>query len=435
MRNGSHTLTTVSLLLLGLFTASLTFAHTQTHKTEPEHSHHDSCWDSLAASKRLADLGERVRRLQTKIAKGLNTEAYLEKLAWTLIQLARSKSDESLYAQAERVSDCLLNANQDSLSGKLIRGHLRHQQHRFSAAEILARELVAKRGYWFDHALLGDVLAEQGATDEAATHYQAMVDQRPGPSAYSRVANIRWLTGDLKGALDAMDLAVSAAVSNENRAWALVKYAEYLFHDGRLEAAEKLCQAAIKMQKNFAQGHAFLGRIKLAQNEVDGAINHLRVALDISALPQTQWWLYESYLANQELAKAKALVPAIQANPEDPRTISLFLTTTGLNPEYATQLAVDELTNRRDALTWDALAWARHTAGDSQEAAEAMDTALAQGLKHARIYLHGGIIENARGNHDLARTLLEKANQSRHVLLPTEQDLLEKNLNPFFVSL
>ena len=48
----------------------------------------------------------------------------------------------------------------------------------------------------FDYGLLGDALLEQGRLDEAINFYQKMVDMRPGLQAYSRIAYVRWLTGE-----------------------------------------------------------------------------------------------------------------------------------------------------------------------------------------------------------------------------------------------
>jgi tetratricopeptide (TPR) repeat protein len=97
----------------------------------------------------------------------------------------------------------------------LLRGHVLQNLHHFKEAESLARELVAKRGLPFDYGLLGDALMEQGRIKEAVAAYQSMVDGRPDLQSYSRIAHIRWLTGDLEGAIEMSRAAVSASSPND----------------------------------------------------------------------------------------------------------------------------------------------------------------------------------------------------------------------------
>ena len=73
----------------------------------------------------------------------------------------------------------------------------------------------------FDYGLLGDVLLEQGDLIEAAGAYQCMVDLKPGLQSYSRPAHVRWLTGDLGGAIDLMRMAASSTSPRDPEAAAL----------------------------------------------------------------------------------------------------------------------------------------------------------------------------------------------------------------------
>ena len=75
----------------------------------------------------------------------------------------------------------------------------------------LARRLVQQRGLSFDYGLLGDALMEQGKLGDAVEAYQRMMNLKPDLRAYARAAHMRWLKGDLEGAIEAMQLAVSAA--------------------------------------------------------------------------------------------------------------------------------------------------------------------------------------------------------------------------------
>ena len=106
----------------------------------------------------------------------------------------------------------------------LLRGHVLHQQHRFREAEAIARTLSTTRGSALDFGLLGDALMEQGRLDEAARAYQTMIDLKPFYQSYTRAAHLRWLRGDLNGAVQTMRLAISAASPRDPEAgpWARI---------------------------------------------------------------------------------------------------------------------------------------------------------------------------------------------------------------------
>ena len=66
--------------------------------------------------------------------------------------------------------------------------------------------------------------------------YQRMVDLRPDLQSYSRVAYMRWLKGDLDGAIEVARLAVSAAspLDPESASWSLTRLGLYYFQAGSL---------------------------------------------------------------------------------------------------------------------------------------------------------------------------------------------------------
>ena len=79
------------------------------------------------------------------------------------------------------------------------------------------------REFVLDYGLLGDALMEQGRLAEAAQAYQKMIDLKPFYQSYTRAAHLRWLRGDLAGAIDLMRAAVKAASPRdpESIAWAV----------------------------------------------------------------------------------------------------------------------------------------------------------------------------------------------------------------------
>src|SRR4029077_4652122 len=114
----------------------------------------------------------------------------------------RESFDPGYYKLAEQCALCLESRQAHATEALLLRGHVLQNLHRFKEAEPLARELVARRGLSFDYGLLGDVLMEQGQLNEAVEAYQKMVDEKPDMQAYARIGHLRWLKGDLEGAVE-----------------------------------------------------------------------------------------------------------------------------------------------------------------------------------------------------------------------------------------
>jgi tetratricopeptide (TPR) repeat protein len=134
-----------------------------------------------------------------------------EQLGYRFISKARLSNDPGFYTRAEQAAACLAAIRPDDPASLLLRGHVLHQLHRFSEAEAVARRLVSLREFVLDFGLLGDALMEQGRLAEAAEAYQKMIDLKPFYQSYTRAAHLRWLKGDLDGAIVMMNAAVKAA--------------------------------------------------------------------------------------------------------------------------------------------------------------------------------------------------------------------------------
>ena len=106
---------------------------------------------------------------------------------------------------------------------------------------------------------------------------------------------------------------------------------------------------------------------------------------------------------------------------EDPRTLSLYLATRGLNAEVALRLAREELTSRSDVFTHDALAWALAAAGRHNEALQHSNQSLSEGTADPRLYFHAGVIAALNNDTKQAQRWLKEADATKQMLLPSEQ--------------
>ena len=268
----------------------------------------------------------------------------------------------------------------------MLRGHVLQNLHRFKEAESIARELATKRGLPFDFGLLGDTLMEQGKLKEAVEFYQKMVDLRPDLQSYSRIAHVRWLTGDLEGAMEMMRAAVSASSPRDpdTAAWVNSRLAGLELQFGDTQQALRCFDAALEFQPDYPPALLLRGKLLLTKDDLEAAVTDLQLAATQNPIPEYQWTLADALREagrETEAVEIESRIRTLGATT-DPRGLSLFLATRGENVELAVQLAEQEFTQREDVFTHDALAWALAAAGRLEEAQVHMEQAF--GRRHER---------------------------------------------------
>jgi tetratricopeptide (TPR) repeat protein len=369
-----------------------------------------------------------ISRLQEQIRSGKNVQLWLEQLGWAFVAKVRESFDPGFYKLAEQCARCIEKRNPQSHEAMLLRGHVLQNLHRFKESETLARRLVQQRGLSFDYGLLGDALMEQGKQKAAVEAYQRMMNLKPDLRAYARAAHMRWLKGDLAGAIEAMQLAVSAASPSdgESAAWVNTRLALYEFQAGRFDEAEQRCAFAFSLQTNYPPALLLKGRMLLAKGESREAVDALQNAAKLNPLPEYQWTLAEALRADGREEEASRIEAQLRQHGAsgDPRTLALFLSTRHESPEAALQLAQAELDSRSDVFTHDALAWSLAAAGKLGEAQSEMQRALAEGTEDGRLFFHAAVIASKTDHAADADRWLRKANELLHLLLPSERNQL-----------
>lgn len=361
-------------------------------------------------------------------AKEARAEVF-EQLAWAYVAKARTTLDAGFYKLAEKASEVAGKIGGAGPAVRLVRGHVLHNLHRFAEAETIARGLVAERGRPEDLALLSDTLVEQGKLGEAVDLLQDLVNRRPGLEAYSRIAYVRWLKGDVAGAVTALGEAGRAAdpQASETRAWVLVRLSALALQQGDLASAGALAESAGPGVSDYAPALLAQGRVLMARGEAEKAVVVLRRAAELNPLPEYQWWLADALRAAGRSHDAAKVESRLRRGGEsgDPRTLALFLATRGESAALAVRLAQAELAQRRDVFTYDAVAWAWLAAGDREAAAAAMRRALAEGTRDARLFWHAAEIAEACGEAHQARDFLARAEGMAGTLTPSERARFE----------
>ncbi len=392
----------------------------------------DPCALVLVAHAGEERADQEIRRLQAALGqpKVLDKSALVERLGWLYVAKARASFDPGFYKLAQACADCLETSRPECAEGLLLRGHVLHNLHHFQEAEPIARKLVARRGLAFDYGLLGDVLLEQGHLAEAVSAYQKMMDLKPDLHSYARAGQLRWLKGDVSGALEALQMAAQAAspLDPESAAWIHTRLAQLRFQKGDWSQSQQACEAALEFQKDYAPALLLRGRMLLSEGKSLEAIAVLERASRINPLLEYQWLLAEALREANRKDEASLVETQLgqRGAAEDPRTFALYLATRGgESAATAVTLAEHELRQRGDVFTHDALAWSLAAAGRTEEARQQMQLALTEGTQDGRLFFHATIIAAQSGQNEEAQRWFEKTIDFLHMLLPSELEQLQ----------
>jgi len=390
------------------------------------------CAIALAPHKGNEEIDREIKRLQEEARSNSDRAATMKRLGWAFIRKARVSYDPGYYKLGEQCALCVRSKNGDDPDALLLQGYILQSLHKFKDAESIARKLVTIRIEAFDYGLLGDVLMEQGRLTEAVGAYQKMVDLRPDLQSYTRVAHMRWLKGDLDGAIEVMRMAVTSGSPRdpEPTAWAYTRLGIYELQAGDTEIATKSAGIAFQFAENYAAALLLEGRILLAQDNAQEAIESLQRAASLARLPEFEWTLADALRETGKSQAAEEVGRNLTRNGamDDPRTFALYLATRGQQVQQALRLAEDEMNTRADVFTMDTLAWALNANGRLHEAREYSKKALSEGTQDARLFYHAGCIALSAGDAVEAERSFALSDRIKQMLMPSERDDLEKKM-------
>ena len=343
----------------------------------------------------------------------------LDLLGLAYQQRARETADPTYYTKSEGVLRRALRLVPRDLEATSGLGSLALSRHRFREALALGRRAVAlspttARSY----GVIGDALVELGRYGDAFAAFDRMATLKPSLSAYARVSYARELRGDVRGAEQAMRLALDAAIGQpEALAWTHVQLGKLLLTHGQTRRAEREFRAALFVFPGYVYAYDQLALVAAAHGRVRRAIALERRAAEVVPLPQFVATLGDLYRVGGDEASARRqyrLIGAIQrllkANgvKTDLET-ALFDVDHDIRPRHALALARLAHAERPSIDADDVLAWALARNGRCTEALHWSKRALRLGTLDATKFFHRGMIERCLGHGAVARMWFRRA--------------------------
>ena len=189
-----------------------------------------------------------------------------------LQQQARVSGNPALYPQAEQALERALRLDPRNASALRGLSALAASRHRFQESLDLARRArVLEPGVAVVYGLIGDANLELGRYPEAFAAFDRMAALRPSANVYARISYARELTGDLPGALDAMELAIDSAGVGEPAAWTRTLTGNLLLSLRKPAEANVRFREALAFVPGYAGALSGLADIRSANGDLEGA--------------------------------------------------------------------------------------------------------------------------------------------------------------------
>ncbi len=340
-------------------------------------------------------------------------------LAIALSRRARETSDILYYAQAEDALQKSLALAPGNMESEKIHVWLLLGRHEFPLALEAAKVLNKKNpDDVLVYGFMTDANAELGKYEDAEKSAQWMLNLRPGNlPGMTRAAYLRELFGDVDGAYELMDMAFQATppTETEDRAWILSQMGHLRFVAGKTDEADNILTQALIIFPGYHYALGNLAKVRITQKRYDEAVALLQQRYQAAAHAENLYDLAEALkLAGRDDEAKKAFAEfetkslAESARKDNSsRELVFYYADYSHQPDRALEIAKQEFAWRHDVYTLDAYAWALHVNGQDAEARRQIETALAVGIRDARMLDHAGEIalklgDKAAAEHYLA---------------------------------
>lgn len=364
------------------------------------------------------DIESQVAALEAQVSAQPRDGRTWATLAHVYVERARLNGDPANYDRARRAlrKAFALNGPDDDLA-LAGRAALFAAKHHFNSALGAAEQALRVNPYQaVALAIRVDALTELGRYDDQLRAL-AQADRRvPGSAVLTRRSYAEELRGELAGSERMLRNALALARSDTDRAYLLTQLAELSRKSGHLVVAERQLRAAMAADARHVPAWASRARLAVARGDLPGAERWWRKVNDTSPNFDSALELGEIYqvtgrpaLAQREYDAAAEIVAAEAATGVHGDLEVATIEADHGSPATALRAARREWSRRHSVHVADALAWALHRTGRSDEALRYSRVATRLGTPDPQFWLHRGLIERALGRDDAARRHLAYA--------------------------
>ena len=374
---------------------------------------------SAPASPQLSPAEQSIAAASKEIDKKPDQFAGYNHLAIALSRRARETSDVMYYAQAEDALKKSLELAPRNMESEKIHVWLLLGRHEFPSALEAAKALNKKNPddvlIW---GFLTDANAELGKYEDAEAAAQWMLNLRPGNlPGMTRAAYLRELFGDVDGAYELMDMAYQATppTETEDRAWILSQMGHLRFVAGKTDEADNILKQALIIFPGYHYALGNLAKVRITQKRYDDAVALLQQRYQAGPHAENLYDLAEALqLAGREDEakrafaefETKSIAESVRKDNSS-RELVFYYADHAHQAVRALEVAKQEFAWRRDVYTLDAYAWALHVNGQDAEARKQIETAMAVGIRDAKMLDHAGEIALKLGDKAAAERYLE----------------------------
>ena len=324
-------------------------------------------------------------------------------LADALLRQARVTGDGRLPNRAENLLRSVLKGSPGHYDALRLLSTVHLSQHRFrDALEVAERTRDLRPSDAWNYGVIGDASIELGEYEAAFAAFDTMMKMRPNGAAYARVAYARELKGNLRGALEAMQMAVQSTTAHdpEAQAWYLAHVGEIYLRMGRLDEASREFGRAAFIFPDYPFARMGQGKVLALRGDQPGALAIFldqfkrTPTLDLAAR------IGDLHASGGDSTEAERFYQLAEdlAGPALAQTevgLALFLAERDRRLQDAVRIAETVAKTRHDIFTDDALAWAYFKTGRLDDALSASKRALRTGTRDEKLLARANAIRSA----------------------------------------
>ncbi|MFC9246907.1 tetratricopeptide repeat protein [Streptomyces sp. NPDC057136] len=369
----------------------------------------------------LSDLTALIGDRQKRVAQHPKDAPSWAVLGSAYVERGLLSADAAYYARAEQALQRSLavqpgeRGNGEAWVGMAALANARHD---FLTAKKWGEAVRARQPKtWRTYAVLIDAYNGLGDYKAAGQATDKFGELRKGVPALARTAQMYRDRGWREDALATAQEAADRATTPAEKAEALYRLGELAWERGEPEEAVPQYDAALQTDSGHHASHAGRARALVALDRTAEALAGYQTAVAKRPRPEYVLELGELYEslgfdgdALSQYTKLRGMLTRAKTAGVNETLVLARLESDHGDPGTAVELLRTEWSHQhRSAAVADALGWALHRSGDSEEALEYARKAMETGVRNASYAYHLGVIEGELAQYGAARRHLGEA--------------------------